>query len=113
MISANISVKTRKAVYAREGYRCALCDDPRTIQIHHVVKRSLGGSDHPHNLICLCANCHALVHGTNLYGLRDVSPEDIEQAIVEYLADYYADQDEVWNPYRRGVLAPFPNEVPP
>lgn len=109
MISANIDNKLRKSIYARDGYRCALCDDTRTIQIHHVVKRSVGGGNHPHNLICLCSNCHALAHGTNLQGWVDVTQEHIEQAIVEYLADYYADLGEVWNPYRKG-LPPFPNE---
>lgn len=101
MISANIDTKTRKAVYRREGYRCAVCDDPRHLQIHHVVKRSQGGSNSPHNLVCLCPSCHALVHGTNLTDW-DVKPEDIEQAIVEYLADLYAEQGEVWNPWRKG-----------
>lgn len=106
MISANIDKKTRKAVYAREGYRCALCDDTRTIQIHHVVKRSVGGGNHVQNLICLCSNCHALAHGMKLQDW-DVTQEDIEQAIVEYLADYYAPD---WNPYREDRLPPFPNE---
>ena len=109
MISANIDSKTRKAIYRREGYRCALCDDTRTIQIHHVVKRSTGGGNHHHNLICLCSNCHALAHGTNLQGLVDVTQEHIEQAIVEYLSDLYAEQGEVWNPYCKG-LPPFPRE---
>lgn len=99
MISANIDKSTRKFIYAREGYRCALCDDTRTLQIHHVVKRSLGGSNSPHNLICLCSNCHALAHGKNLQGWVDVTQEDIEQAIVEYLADYYPGY---WNPWEKG-----------
>ena len=43
MISANVSNHTRKAVYARDHYRCALCDSNRGIQIHHVIKRSQGG----------------------------------------------------------------------
>lgn len=98
MISANVDNATRKAVYKREGYRCALCDSTKYLQIHHVVKRSVGGSSGPQNLICLCANCHALAHGTNLQGWVDVDQEHIEQAIVEYLADYYAEQGEVWDP---------------
>lgn len=99
MISANVSNKQRKAIYARDGYRCALCDGTRTLQIHHVIKRSMGGKDHPHNLITLCSNCHALAHGTNLQGWVDMDQEKIEQAIVEYMADLYA---PAWNPYRKG-----------
>ena len=76
MISAGISKETRKRVYRRDGYRCALCDSPKYIQIHHVVKRSLGGTDSEQNLITLCADCHALAHDMVLrdyqapYGMR-------------------------------------------
>lgn len=97
MISANISKATRKAVYRRDGWRCALCDSPKYIQIHHVVKRSLGGSNDPMNLITLCSDCHALAHGTDLNG-AGISKDEMEQAIVEYLSDYYAEQGTPWNP---------------
>ena len=36
----------------------------------------------------------------NLRDWPDVTQETIEQAIVEYLSDLYAEQGEVWNPYR-------------
>ena len=32
--AANIPAATRRAVYRRDGYRCALCDDVRGLQIH-------------------------------------------------------------------------------
>ena len=28
-------------------------------------------------------------------------PEDVQQAIVEYMADFYAEQGTVWNPWTR------------
>ena len=64
MISANIPNSVRKAIYKRDGYRCALCDNNRGLQIHHVMKRSQGGSNSPHNLITLCMYCHNTIHGT-------------------------------------------------
>ena len=88
---------TRKAVYARDGYRCALCDSTKNLQIHHYIHRGRGGSDHMHNLVTLCSYCHSHVHGHPLYE-TDFTAEDVEQMIVEYLADYYAPD---WNPYRR------------
>lgn len=97
MISANIPTSTRRKVYAREGYRCALCDSPKYLQVHHCVKRSQGGTNSIQNLICLCADCHALAHGMDLRGVG-LSQEDTEQAVVEYLADYYAPD---WNPWGR------------
>lgn len=98
MISANISKQTRKGIYRREGYRCALCDSTKYLQVHHVVLRSQGGTDGAQNLICLCADCHAMAHGINLNGWQDVTPEDIRQSCVEYLADLYAPD---WNPWTR------------
>ena len=101
MLGAGISNATRKAIYRREGYRCALCDSTKYLQVHHVVKRSRGGSDGAQNLICLCADCHALAHGTRLRDGWEANQEDVEQAIVEYLSDFYACQGVIWNPWNR------------
>ena len=98
MISANIPNETRKAVYRRDGFRCALCDETRYLQIHHVIPRGKGGNDSVYNLITLCSKCHALAHGTNVYDFDDITQEDVEQAAVEYMADYYAPD---WNPWKR------------
>ena len=99
MLSAKISNTTRKAVYRREGYACALCDSPKYLQVHHCIKRSQGGSDNVQNLICLCADCHALAHGIIL-NETDATQKDMQQAIVEYLADYYAPAWNPWSPDR-------------
>lgn len=93
---ANITIKVRKEVYQRDGYRCALCDSTHYIQVHHAVPRSQGGSSKPMNLITLCMECHALAHGTKLQE-NDLTQEDVEQAIVVYLADYY---EKEWWPYK-------------
>ena len=99
MISANIPNSVRKAVYKRDGYMCALCGDTRYLQIHHYCKRSQGGCDHPMNLVTLCAHCHGVIHG-NLPPVADwLTPEEMKQALAEYLGDYYAEHDEVWYPY--------------
>lgn len=101
MISANITNAQRRAVYRRDYFACALCDDRRTIQIHHVVPRGEGGTNHAMNLITLCSRCHALAHGTNLFDPElELTQEDIEQAITEYMADYYAPN---WNPWAKSV----------
>lgn len=89
-MKANIPNTIRKSVYRRDGYRCAICDNTQTIQIHHYIPRGKGGSNSPQNLITLCSTCHALAHGTNLIDGSDFTQEDMEQAILEYLADYYA-----------------------
>ena len=96
MISASIPNTTRKAIYRRDGFACALCGDPRHLQIHHVIPRSQGGSDFPENLICLCSSCHALAHGTDLHE-TGMTPEDVDQAAVEYVSDLYAGD---WYPFK-------------
>ena len=101
MINAHIDNKTRKTVYARDGYRCALCDSTQYIQIHHVVPRSQGGTNSPQNLITLCHACHGLCHGIEVYAGTERTPEDMNQYCVEYLADFYAPD---WNPWKRHPL---------
>ena len=97
MTPNSIPNEIRKAVYARDGYRCALCDSTRYIQIHHYIKRSLGGSNSMHNLITLCQDCHCLVHGIPLEGSL-FGVDEMDQFIVEYLEDTYT---STWNPWRK------------
>jgi hypothetical protein len=32
------------------------------LHVHHVKRRSQGGTNHPSNLVCLCASAHQWVH---------------------------------------------------
>lgn len=93
--------KTRKNIYQRDGFACAVCDDTDNLQIHHYLKRSLGGSDHPHNLITLCGRCHSQAHGLKWWRDGDyTTQQDTEQAICEYLSDLYAEVGVLWD-YRQ------------
>lgn len=101
MISAGIPRATRRAVYRRDGWRCALCDSTDGLQIHHCEPRGEGGSDMPENLITLCWRCHAEAHGVDVTGTgysRKMLIDTMYQYCVEYLADYYA--EEGWYPYK-------------
>lgn len=100
MISANIPNLIRKQVYRRDGFRCALCDSQQGLQIHHVVPRSQGGTNDEANLITLCWKCHAVAHGTRLPEYRGIESGHIVQACIEYLADYYAENGLLWNPWK-------------
>lgn len=96
-VSANIPNSTRKAIYRRDGYQCALCGCTRYLQIHHVVPRGEGGSDFPDNLITLCSTCHAQIHGYIPLPSPDFTIDIMTQATIEYVEDIYA-QD--WYPYK-------------
>ena len=102
MLSAKLTNDVRKAVYRRDHYRCALCDQDRGIQVHHVIRRSQGGTNHPQNLITLCWRCHAVAHGTRMPEYGNMEPAEVCQACVEYVADYYTDLGYIWNPWEEG-----------
>ena len=42
----------------RDGWRCRRCQSRENLTLHHIVRRSEGGSDTPKNLIALCRPCH-------------------------------------------------------
>lgn len=52
---------TREYVLFRDGHVCQACKgrskDP-VLEVHHIIRRSDGGTDRPENLITLCATCH-------------------------------------------------------
>ena len=49
----------RAQVLTRAGWRCQACGVRRRLDVHHVVKRSQGGSDFDlDQLVALCRWCH-------------------------------------------------------
>lgn len=48
-------------IYARDNGLCQQCSKKGS-EIHHIVFRSQGGKDSPHNLILLCNICHDKLH---------------------------------------------------
>jgi ATP-dependent DNA helicase RecQ len=57
--------ETRRVVLARDGYRCTSCGIEvvsREADIHHLLPRSMGGTDELANLVTLCDGCHAAHH---------------------------------------------------
>src|SRR5436189_6176304 len=67
-------LQLRSAVFTRSGMRCENSIDgircPErfgwfSFQAHHMLHRSLGGSDCRENILCLCLTCHDLHHRKN------------------------------------------------
>ena len=110
-MNANISNALRYRIYRRDGFRCALCDSTSGLQIHHVIPRRCGGDSHPYNLITLCRFCHAIAHGRPL-DPTEFTADDIEQAAVEYLSDYYAGDPDFYD-WRVEHLFAVPDDYPP
>ena len=60
----------RRQVLRRDGSRCLSCREKLATQdadVHHLLPRSMGGSDEMSNLVTLCDGCHAS-HHPNLAG---------------------------------------------
>lgn len=49
-----------------DGYQCSNCGSTESLQVHHVVPKSLGGVNEVSNLRTLCADCHDKAHGSNI-----------------------------------------------
>ena len=64
--SASIRNERRREIYERGGGKCERCGKPleyTEMQLHHVVPATMNGTNNPHNLMCLCHDCHKLIHG--------------------------------------------------
>ena len=59
---------TRMKVFVRDKFRCAVpgCRSRRCLEVHHIVPRSLGGTNELSNLVLLCAGHHQLHHDGKL-----------------------------------------------
>ena len=93
MISANLSKSERRAIYKRDGYRCALCDSPQGLQIHHIVFRSHG-----------TAIPERHTYQRTSWEDRQSLAEEYELACTEYICDYYANMGVIADPVNGGGL---------
>ena len=55
--------KLRENVLRRDGWRCQVCGSMTNLEAHHKQFRSHSGGDRESNLITLCFDCHAFMHG--------------------------------------------------
>ena len=55
----------KQAAKARDKYTCQCCGKKNCrLEVHHLLPRSIGGSDKLANLITLCTDCHHLAHSS-------------------------------------------------
>jgi hypothetical protein len=54
--------RMRRAVLERDGHRCTVCGCGGSLDVHHIVPRSRGGTNAPSNLVTLCPNHHRAAH---------------------------------------------------
>ncbi|MDQ7821552.1 MAG: HNH endonuclease signature motif containing protein [Candidatus Eremiobacteraeota bacterium] len=67
-------------ILKRDRFRCQTpgCRCRRNLHVHHIIRRSQGGTDDPWNLITLCEACHLhLLHGLRTLTVRGRAPFDL------------------------------------
>ena len=52
----------RRAILARDCYRCLICHGRRNLTVHHIEWLIFGGRTIPENLMTACDGCHGLIH---------------------------------------------------
>ena len=53
----------REAILYRDNYTCQCCGKKYVrLEVHHIIFRSMGGTDDERNLITLCEKCHKAIH---------------------------------------------------
>ena len=55
--------RLKREILERDGWRCQGCGSSRSLDVHHMRRRSALGDDEETNLITLCRECHQLQHG--------------------------------------------------
>ena len=64
------------SISPRQDIPCAVCSRSANEE-HHVLHKSMGGSDDAHNLLALCRGCHRNMHGQDgrVWVIEENSPE--------------------------------------
>ncbi|MDQ7825881.1 MAG: HNH endonuclease signature motif containing protein [Candidatus Eremiobacteraeota bacterium] len=67
-------------ILKRDRFRCQTpgCRCRRKLHVHHIIRRSQGGTDDPWNLIVLCEACHLhLLHGLRTLTVKGRAPYEL------------------------------------
>jgi len=64
VIFIHFSEKIKNDISKKAYYRCSICHRLETLDIHHIIPRSEGGSNEINNAAPLCKSCH-IIYGSN------------------------------------------------
>ena len=72
-MNANTEGYDAQEIRERDGLECRFCgksqerhisEHGHALHVHHIIPRSVEGSDHPENLITVCRSCHTTIENT-------------------------------------------------
>lgn len=70
----DLSKRTISKIVNRLNLSCSNCGwNECTCDIHHIIHKSKGGSDHHDNLAYLCPNCHRMAHNDMITSFTTLS----------------------------------------
>lgn len=87
--------RVREELLVEARHRCTICA-AMCFQVHHIIEKSVGGSDDADNLIVLCPNCHLhRVHRNNeitvsqlrLYKQRLGEGNEVERRLLLHILE--------------------------
>lgn len=91
---------SRRAILARDDFRCQYCGSTRHLTLDHVIPRSRGGRTTWDNLVTSCAPCN-VEKGSSLPGEVGLSPKKRPRtpSPAEFLVTSTKEVPESWEPY--------------
>jgi 5-methylcytosine-specific restriction endonuclease McrA len=63
-VAAELYARLRREILERDGWHCQKCGSSKSLDVHHLRRRSALGDDAETNLITLCRECHQSLHGS-------------------------------------------------
>lgn len=68
--------KTRLEILERDNHTCQVCDKKmQRLDIHHILPKNSGGTNHSDNLITVCQSCHKKIEFREIL-VTDRHPDD-------------------------------------
>jgi len=97
------AITKRRACDCDGNYCCELCGEkafePSLFHSHHMIPLGEGGVDNIYNTVCLCPNCHSIVHSKRItLSQRAGLYEKIRQHLLDDAPEYIDTFDKMISP---------------
>jgi len=91
---------SRRAILARDGFRCQYCGSNRQLTLDHVIPLSRGGASTWENVVTSCAACNVR-KGASLPSEIGMAPHQRPRppSMIELLVSGWSDLPASWQPY--------------
>jgi hypothetical protein len=58
-----------------DDYKCAICESPYNLQVHHLLYPKILGTEHVSHLVTLCTQCHKEIENRKNHSLRNTKAQ--------------------------------------